>query len=164
MKIENETTFSFEGNTLRSMIVQSLKPCDVIAQEFMRMYRERGYEEVLVEHCTGGKDAVRMIIATGVVEGGDTRNNEWTKQGWQMASLAHWYHYQNEVALHGETLVIGGDVYRDENFTEWVPIIHHQKNIFGDVTHELVMKTHASCFPLKNNMKLLLVKLEHVKK
>lgn len=145
MKIDHGETFLLNEIIWKESILVPTNEGDAVAKEFIKCYQSNNWKDVVCE-LRGTK--VTVTIALCNLEEKDNWKiiaKELQKDGWSGASLTLWQLYvQGKKDVGANNVTLAGVRYRDEQFVEWVPIVHYTSRLFLKSATEISMKLSST--------------------
>lgn len=166
MKIEQVKKFVLSGvYPGKILLVPAEKTAATvrISSEFIHFYQAMNLQRIALEQ---GGEEIKLTLALCNTD----KNESWMEaskdlqnDGWSGASLSMWQLYiKDGKSAPLCSVVLTGMRYRDDDFVEWVPLVHYQPRTFlRDVT-EVSMKRSCS-LSLKEARCVLISKTEILK-
>ena len=135
MKIEHSKIFTLYGIEGERDILVPREDGSEVATEFIKSYNEKFFDQAIFP--------ITITIALCALE----ETEKWStvskaikEEGWAGASLALWRLYISDKNVQVNTVSLPGVRYRDDNFVEWVPIVHFCARILFKNATEISMR------------------------
>lgn len=145
MKIDCCETFFLNEIVLKESLVVPTNEGDEVAKEFIRCYQSNAWKNIALE--LRGEEVESTIALCNLEEKDDWKiiAKELQKDGWSGASLTLWQLYvQGKKDIGANNVTLAGVRYRDEDFVEWVPIVHYTSRLFFKSATEVSMKLSST--------------------
>ena len=145
MKIERSETFLLNEIVWQKIILVPANEGDEVANEFIRCYQSENLGNIARDFIGQEINSTIALCTLEEKENWGTAAKELQKDGWSGASFAMWQLYvqgKKDTGINNVTL--SGVRYRDDNFVEWVPVVHYHFRLFLKSATEISMKRSST--------------------